>query len=166
VLPTCCRVRTVRAANPLFLIQPSLTSALSLRVVLFLTSILVVRFFNFVSLNVGSSYLVLCRHNVSAFIPQKLGSLFLQGSLFDKHGSAFDSARRFFKERQKILWHTDQLLCNDCDMGGYTRTVCGQRLGNHVPGATDTNATIEELCFLCGPCRDVISKGQGQSLIL
>jgi hypothetical protein len=21
---------------------------------------------------------------------------------------------------------------------------------------------MEELCFLCGPCRDVISKGQGQ----
>jgi hypothetical protein len=50
-------------------------------------------------------------------------------------------------------------------MGGYTRAVFGQWLGEHVPAAADTNATIEELCFLCGPCRDVISKGQGQSLV-
>jgi hypothetical protein len=24
------------------------------------------------------------------------------------------------------------------------------------------DTTIEQLCFLCGPCRDVISKGHGQ----
>jgi hypothetical protein len=24
---------------------------------------------------------------------------------------------------------------------------------------------VEELCFISGPCRDVISKGQGQSLV-
>jgi hypothetical protein len=30
----------------------------------------------------------------------------------------------------------------------------------HVPAATDRNATIEGRYFLCGPCRDVISKGQ------
>jgi hypothetical protein len=30
----------------------------------------------------------------------------------------------------------------------------------HVPTATDTYITIEKLCFLCGPCRDVIRKGQ------
>jgi hypothetical protein len=52
------------------------------------------------------------------------------------------------------------LLCNDSEMDEYTGTVSGQRLGKHVPEATDTNATIEELCFLCGPFRDVISKGQ------
>jgi hypothetical protein len=32
----------------------------------------------------------------------------------------------------------------------------GQRLGKHVPAATDTNAT-EGRCFLCGPCRDAIT---------
>jgi hypothetical protein len=40
--------------------------------------------------------------------------------------------------------------------------VSGQRLDKHVPAATDTNAMIEELCFLFGPCSDVISKGQDQ----
>jgi NAD-dependent dihydropyrimidine dehydrogenase PreA subunit len=30
----------------------------------------------------------------------------------------------------------------------------------HVPAATNTNGKIEELCFLCGPCLGVISKGQ------
>jgi hypothetical protein len=39
---------------------------------------------------------------------------------------------------------------------GYARAVSKQRLGKHVPAETDTNATIEELCFLCGPCGDVI----------
>jgi hypothetical protein len=45
-------------------------------------------------------------------------------------------------------------------MGGYTRAVSGKRLDKHFPEATDTNATIEELCFLCSPCRDFMSKGQ------
>jgi hypothetical protein len=26
-------------------------------------------------------------------------------------------------------------------------------------------ATVEDICFLRGPCRDVISKGQGQNLV-
>lgn len=38
--------------------------------------------------------------------------------------------------------------------------VSGQRLGKHVPTVTDMNTTIEEPCFLHGPCQDVISKGQ------
>jgi hypothetical protein len=42
-------------------------------------------------------------------------------------------------------------------MSGYARVVSGQRLGKHVPAATDTNATIEELCFVCGPCRNIIT---------
>jgi hypothetical protein len=46
-------------------------------------------------------------------------------------------------------------------MGGYTRAVSGQRFIKNVPAATYTNATIEELCFLRGPCLDIISKGQG-----
>jgi hypothetical protein len=41
-------------------------------------------------------------------------------------------------------------------MKGYTGTVSGQRLGKYILTSTDTNATVEELCFLCGPCRDVI----------
>jgi hypothetical protein len=32
--------------------------------------------------------------------------------------------------------------------------------GKHIPAAMDTHAT-EEQCFLHGPCRGVISKGQG-----
>jgi hypothetical protein len=50
-------------------------------------------------------------------------------------------------------------------MGGYIRAVSAQRLSEHVPAATDTNATTEELCFLCGTCRDVISKGQDQLIV-
>jgi hypothetical protein len=50
-------------------------------------------------------------------------------------------------------------------MDMYTRVVSGQRLGKHVPSATDTNATIKELYFLCGPCRGVISKGQGHLVV-
>jgi hypothetical protein len=36
--------------------------------------------------------------------------------------------------------------------------VSKQRFGKHVSAATDTNTTIEERCFPCGPCRDVISR--------
>jgi hypothetical protein len=39
----------------------------------------------------------------------------------------------------------------------------GQRLGKNVPATTDTKATIEALRFICGLCRDVISKGQVRS---
>jgi hypothetical protein len=55
----------------------------------------------------------------------------------------------------------EPLLRNDREIVGYTRAVSGQRLGEHVLAAADTNGTIEELCFLCGPCRDIITKGQG-----
>jgi hypothetical protein len=44
--------------------------------------------------------------------------------------------------------------------------VSAQRLVKHVPATTDMQATIELLletgCFLRGPYRDVISKGQSQ----
>jgi hypothetical protein len=33
------------------------------------------------------------------------------------------------------------ILCNDREISKYTRAVSGQRLGKHVPAATDTNAT-------------------------
>jgi hypothetical protein len=49
-------------------------------------------------------------------------------------------------------------------MGGYTGTVSGQWLSKHVPAGTDMNVTMttkEEMCFLRGPCQDVISKEQG-----
>jgi hypothetical protein len=36
--------------------------------------------------------------------------------------------------------------------------VSGQQLGKQISAATDTNARVEERCFLCGPFRDVISK--------
>jgi hypothetical protein len=39
--------------------------------------------------------------------------------------------------------------------------VSGQRLGKHVPMEMDTNATIEEQCFLCGPCQDDITRPFG-----
>jgi hypothetical protein len=35
-------------------------------------------------------------------------------------------------------------------------------MGKHVSVARNTIDTIGELCFLCDPCRDVISKGQSQ----
>jgi hypothetical protein len=37
------------------------------------------------------------------------------------------------------------LLCNDCEMGGYTRTVSGQQLSKYVPVARQqiiNNATV------------------------
>jgi hypothetical protein len=58
-------------------------------------------------------------------------------------------------------------------MGGYTRAVSGQRLGKHVPAARQQSlnnakvgTTMEDMCFLCGLCRDVISKRQGRLIVL
>jgi hypothetical protein len=59
-------------------------------------------------------------------------------------------------------------------MGGYTRDVSGQRLGKHIPVARQqilNNGTVGlcvqqwKNCFLRGPCQDVISIGQDQSLV-
>jgi hypothetical protein len=48
------------------------------------------------------------------------------------------------------------------------RSVCRQRLGEHVPTAMDTRATMQVLwkysVFLRWPCRGITSTGQGQSL--
>jgi hypothetical protein len=49
-------------------------------------------------------------------------------------------------------------------MGGYISAVSGQRLGEYVPAATDTNA-IEELRFLRVRSLGVINKGRGWSLV-
>jgi hypothetical protein len=62
-----------------------------------------------------------------------------------------------------MLQHIEPLLCNDGEMAEYTRDVSGQGLGKHVPAATETSVTIEYLCSLCGPCRDI---KQGTSLDL
>jgi hypothetical protein len=49
--------------------------------------------------------------------------------------------------RNLILWRIDPLLSDD----SVTATVSGQRLGKHVPAATNTHATVELLletgCF-------------------
>jgi hypothetical protein len=39
----------------------------------------------------------------------------------------------------------EPLLCNDCEISKYTRVVAKERLGRHVPAATDMHATVEEL---------------------
>jgi hypothetical protein len=50
------------------------------------------------------------------------------------------------------------------------KTVSGQRLGKHVPATINTHVTIELLletgCFLCGPCRDVITRAVEQRVHL
>jgi hypothetical protein len=38
------------------------------------------------------------------------------------------------------------------------KAVSGQQLDNHVPAGANMSATIGELCFLCGLCRDVVNK--------
>jgi hypothetical protein len=43
------------------------------------------------------------------------------------------------------------------------QAVSGQQLGKHFPAAKITHATIEELRFLYGPCREVISVAAGAS---
>jgi hypothetical protein len=47
-----------------------------------------------------------------------------------------------------MLLRVEPLLCNDIEMGGYTRTVSGQRLGKHVPEATDTHITEESFIYM------------------
>jgi hypothetical protein len=50
-----------------------------------------------------------------------------------------------------ILWRIDQLLCGDSLDSGRC----------YVTAVTCTHATIEGRCFLCGPCRDVITRRFG-----
>jgi hypothetical protein len=35
--------------------------------------------------------------------------------------------------KEEVMWHTDLLLCNDHEIGRYTRAVSGQWLNKHVP---------------------------------
>jgi hypothetical protein len=60
---------------------------------------------------------------------------------------------------ENILQRVEQFLCNNSEIRDFIKPVSVKRLGEHVPAATDASAKIEELCFLCGPCRDIISKG-------
>jgi hypothetical protein len=53
-----------------------------------------------------------------------------------------------------ILHHTEPLLCNDREIGGYSRLLLGNGSVNTFPQQTDTNTTI-----------DVISKGQCQLIV-
>jgi hypothetical protein len=40
------------------------------------------------------------------------------------------------------MQRVELLLCNDLEIRKCTRTISRQRLGKHVPAATDTNATM------------------------
>jgi hypothetical protein len=39
-------------------------------------------------------------------------------------------------------------------------------LGSRFSVIQQLDTTIKQLCFLCDPCRNVISKGQGQLIVL
>jgi hypothetical protein len=56
--------------------------------------------------------------------------------------------------KEGAIWRIDPLLSGDCKQRSLLRS-----------SRNITHATVEERCFLCGPYRDVISKGQSQSLI-
>jgi hypothetical protein len=40
-------------------------------------------------------------------------------------------------------------------------SISGKQPGKHVPAATDTNAAIEERCFVCAACREFITMAAG-----
>jgi uncharacterized CHY-type Zn-finger protein len=56
---------------------------------------------------------------------------------------------------------TEQLSVTDVFYVVLPEAASGQRLGKHDLALTYTNATIEERCFLCGPCREVITRTDG-----
>jgi hypothetical protein len=64
-------------------------------------------------------------------------------------------------KKLSILWRIVTLLSGD----SITTAVSGQRLGKHVPMATNMHATIALLLetgsFLCGPCQDIITGTDG-----
>jgi hypothetical protein len=71
---------------------------------------------------------------------------------------------------ENILQRVEPLLCNDREMGGYTRAVSGQRLSKHVHAATNRRATtvvlLETGCLLRGPCRGVVrTTGATESIL-
>jgi hypothetical protein len=44
-----------------------------------------------------------------------------------------------------ILLRVEPLLCDDRERGKYARDISRQRLGKHVPGATNRRTTVEVL---------------------
>jgi hypothetical protein len=85
-------------------------------------------------------------------------------------------ARTMEPEEQPLLANgkeTASFLGNGCEAYNGTTSVPRQQIlnkqeqtaaakegiGKHVPATTHMHAT-EKRCFLCGPCRDVISKGE------
>jgi hypothetical protein len=73
-----------------------------------------------------------------------------------------DSVNTFPQQTRKQQWYRDRetVFCDP------RRGHCYQRRCKHISAAANRNTAIEELCFMCGPCRDVISKGQVVSLAL
>jgi hypothetical protein len=58
---------------------------------------------------------------------------------------------------------SDTVVCTSVDMQRLRdrRTqpaVSGQQLRKHVPEEANLHATIEERCFLCGPCREIMTR--------
>jgi hypothetical protein len=59
--------------------------------------------------------------------------------------------------------HSRQCVLLECVNIVACRVVSGQRLGKHIPAATDTHAAIEEFetVFSSGPCQGVTRKATG-----
>jgi hypothetical protein len=96
----------------------------------------------------------------------------------ESHGGHFEQLLYMYSFRYssqiKCFWtHVDIVECRPVARKRSQKTpVVGQQILNklgyvtrfwviarkHVPAATDTKATIEERCLLCGPFRDVISR--------
>jgi hypothetical protein len=62
-------------------------------------------------------------------------------------GQTFDTSSTQPNKRKEmfLLYRVVQLLCNDREIGGYTRPISGQRLGKHAPIARQqilNNATV------------------------
>jgi hypothetical protein len=62
--------------------------------------------------------------------------LFIYQIFIPKIKIVFNRGSQVQCEAGNILWHVEPLLCNDREMGGYNKAVSGQRLGKHVPIAT------------------------------
>jgi hypothetical protein len=53
----------------------------------------------------------------------------------------------------RILWRVEPLLCTDREISIYTRAVSMQRLGKHVPAATNTHAIIIIIIIIYFNCK-------------
>jgi hypothetical protein len=59
-----------------------------------------------------------------------------------------------------ILWHADPFLGNGRERSNYTTAVTNDFVTNMF-ARQQLEAATEERCFLCGQCRDVISRTVG-----